>query len=64
MQAINKARFYEIIGKLNVHPCPTGKWDNGYLTHWKLPDGIVVGVSHGSGTQPGQWYTIAERFLK
>jgi len=58
MQAINKARFYAIIGKLNVHPCPIGKWDNGFLTHWKLPDGTVIGVSHG------QWYTIAERFLK
>jgi hypothetical protein len=58
MQAIDKARFYAIIGKLDVHPAPLGKWDNGFLTHWKLRDGTLVAISKGES------YRIAERLLK
>ena len=58
MQAIDKARFYAIVGKLDVHPSPIGQYEKGYLTHWKLRDGTVIAISKGES------YQIAERLLK
>ena len=45
MITVSKEQFYQVIGKLNVHPQPVGSYP--YQTHWKLSDGRVVGLDDG-----------------
>ena len=49
MKRVSREAFFAVINKLDVHPTPQGSYikGRGYLTHWKLRDGSLVGVSHG-----------------
>ena len=49
MKRVSREAFFAVINKLDVHPSPRDPWikGRGYLTHWKLRDGTLVGVSHG-----------------
>lgn len=48
MNIVTKEKFYEIIGKRDVHPCPAGMWDDelGYTTLWKTRSGNVIAESN------------------
>lgn len=54
MTQVTKAQFYSIMGPLDVHPRPYGRYDNAagdYFTEWKAPSGAILGTSFGETYQ-------------
>lgn len=61
---VTKEAFFATVGKLDVHPCPTGKYDPvfGYRSDWKLRDGRIIGFSNGGTTFSTTRYMVTQRF--
>jgi hypothetical protein len=38
MKQVSKKAFFATVGRLDVHPCPEGRYDNvkGYRSLWKM----------------------------
>lgn len=60
---ISKEEFFAIVGRLDVHPSPQGPWDNryGYVSHWKLRDEHVIGLSDGGTHLQERRFFIPEK---
>jgi hypothetical protein len=53
---VSKERFFDAIGRLDVHPTPQGSWP--YLSEWKTPSGQIRGYSKASkhGTEKTKFF--------
>ena len=53
---VERDEFFRTVGQMNVTPYPQGRYNNeiGYLSHWKLPTGEIVGMSddYNGGKHP------------
>jgi hypothetical protein len=65
---VTQEEFYKTVGQMNVTPYPSNRWSDeiGYLSHWKTPSGLIVGMSDDyAGGKPvgcglGGRYWVAE----
>ena len=62
---VTKDQFYEVVGKLNVHPCPRGPYDQeqGYTDEWRMVNGQqLIGKSWGLDCLGNEVYAVTHDF--
>jgi hypothetical protein len=50
MRRVSHEEFFAYVGKMNVHPCPEGRYDRvtGYRTEWRTCEKRrLMGISDG-----------------
>lgn len=66
MLEVSEAAFFATVAKLDVTPYAQGRYDRqvGYLSHWKTPQGAVLGATVGGTSLSSRCFMVTPPFFE